>query len=1176
MSSGLRTLLRLSPLRVSLSVAATAGLLFAQTLQLHAQQPELRHAAPSRIVSPIDEHSLSVLTNHVRKDALSAHDEGLVEDSRELHLYLVLQRTSAQQADLENLIERQQQKGAAEYHQWLTPTEFGARFGASQEDIARLSQWLQSHGLQVRSVLNNGSMIDFSATSGQVREAFHTQLHYLNLRGGRYPALLQDPQIPAALAPVVAGIKGLNKVPAFTNHTEPGQSSYDETTHRFHMSRSALKPSPSPAYSDGEGDYLVAPKDLYTIYNVNPLLSAGHLAGSATVAVIEESDIEYGTVDPNTHVATGGDVANFRSLFGVPGTLNMHVYHGYGSVTCNDPGIDPSNNQEDIEASLDAEWINATAPSANEIFMSCDDSTDNGIFSSMAALVDNSLSDSMSLSYGESELYYTSGDYSAQDTLYAQAAAQGQSIFISSGDSGSDVADQNTEGTATSGINVSAFGSPLVTVTGGTDFQDTYDSVENGSPVSTYWSATNGSNYNDALSYVPEMPWNDACAGSILAAYYGYSGAGLCATGNFTTGGYVVGGSGGISTHYSVPSWQTGISGYSNSMHAQPDIAGFASSGFWGHALLFCDSNPNLGGYYNCTNTSTFGYAGGTSFVAPYMAGVGGMLTSYTGSRQGLLNPALYALAKTQYAAAATKSACYATGQTSNTGVTTSLPSSACIFNDITTGNNDVPCESGSTSCFVNSGASYGMLSLTGSGSLTVAYPSTIGFDQTTGIGSVNVNQLITKWNTAFSSSTSVTATPASITSSQSTVLKATVAGGTPTGYDGTAPKVTGSVSFKAGTTSLGSCTLSAGTCSLTVAGTKFASGANSVTGTYTASPTYPASTSTPVTVTVTGGSAVVSLSATSLAYGNQAINTLSASQTVTLTNTGSSTLTISSIVVGGANPSQYGFANSCGSTLAAGANCTIHGHFAPTSTGSKPASITITDNAANSPQTISLSGTGVNAPPTASLSVTSLAYGSQAINTISASQTVTLTNTGSSTLTISSIVVGGANPSQYAFANSCGSTLAAGANCTIHGHFAPTSLGSKPASISITDNASNSPQTITLSGTGVTSAPAVTLSATSVSFPATAPGSTSYLPVTVTNTGGGTLTVSSISNTGANPTDFSHTSNCGGTQIAPNSSCTVTISFTPAAAGSFTATLNIYDNVTGSPQSVTLSGTGN
>src|ERR1700688_2026906 len=1119
----------------------------------------------SRIIQSIDENARITLKGNVRKDLATAPDFGSGEDGKPLHLYLLLQRTTAQQADLDNLIARQQQPTAPEYHKWLAPKKFGARFGASPEDIAKITAWLESHGFQVRSVLNNASTIDFAATAGQVRDTFHTELHYFNIRGGKYLANVKDPQIPAALAPVVAGIKGLIKIPAHTNHTPIRQASYDAHTHRWHTVDSAGKAGAKPAFDDAaDGDLDVTPQDFYTIYNVNPVFTSGHLAATATVAVIEESDMEYGTVNSSTDVATGGDVATFRTLFGVPGTLNMHVYHGYGTVTCNDPGIDPDGTGEDEEASLDAEWINATAPSANLIFMSCDQSPDNGIFSSMAALVDNSLSDVMSLSYGDSELNYVSSDYSSQDTLYAQAATQGQSIFISSGDSGSDVNDQNTGGTATSGINVNAFGSPLVTVAGGTDFSDYYDSQEGGPAESIYWSSPNTTHYGSALGYIPETAWNESCASSILAVYSGYTGTGLCATGNFTDG-WVVGGSGGISTHYAVPAWQTGISGYSNSNHAQPDIAGFASAGFWGHALIFCDSNPIDASMSGCTSEANFAEAGGTSFVAPYMAGVAGLLRDYTGSRQGLLNPALYALAKGQYTAAATKTVCYSNGQTSNIGVTTGLPASACIFNDVTTSNNDVPCAAGSTSCFVNSGDSFGMLSLTGSSSLTVAYPSTIGFDEVTGLGTVNVHNLITEWNTAFTSTTGLKASPTSITPSQSTVLTATVTGGTPIGYVDTPPALTGKASFAAGSISLGNCTLSAGTCSLSVPGTALKSGANSVTATFLGSGTYPTSTSSIVTVTVTASSGpTVTLTPTSLNFGTVATGVTSPAKTVTLKNSGNASLTITAIALTGTNSGDFPETTTCTSSLAAGASCTIKVQFKPSAIGARSAAVSITDNAAGSPQQVPLSGTGT----TAEITPSSLSFGTLAVGLTSVVKTVTLKNLGTTAITITGAEAGDFPKT----ATSCGSSLAAAASCAVRVTFKPTTTGARSANLTFTDNASGSPQQVPLSGTGTTAE----LTPTSLSFGTLAVGLTSAVKtVTLKNVGTTAITITSIAVTGAEAGDFPKTATSCGSSLAVAASCTVSVTFKPTTTGARSANLTFTDSAAGSPQQVPLSGTG-
>ena len=1230
---------------------ASATLMLIAPATLVAQANE--SVATSRIIQPIDENVRVTFKGNVRQSLATVPDLGPVEEGKLLHLYLLLQRTTAQQADLDNLIQRQQQVTAPEYHQWLTPQEFGARFGASPEDIAKITAWLESHGFKIRSVLNNASMIDFAATAGQVRDTFHTELHYFNLRGGKYLANVKDPQIPAALSPVVAGIKGLIKIPAHTHHTPIRQASYDADTHRWHTVGAAGKAGAIPEFNNPNGDLDVTPQDLYTIYNVNPVFTGGHLAATATVAVIEESDIEYGTVNSTTGVASGGDVATFRGLFGVPGKLTMHVFHGSGTVTCNDPGIDPDGIGEDGEASLDAEWINATAPSANLIFMSCDQSPNNGIFSSMPALIDNNLSDVMSLSYGESELDFVASDYTFQDTLYAQAATQGQSIFVSSGDSGSDSADQNTSGTATSGINVSAFAAPMVTVTGGTDFSDMYDSLEGGPAQSTYWSTTNTTHYGNALGYIPETPWNDSCGSSILANLQGpFTGAGYCAT--LTAGevdGSVVGGSGGISTHYAVPAWQTGISGYSNSKHSIPDIAGFASNGWWFHALILCDSNPPDASTSGCTSEANFGEAGGTSFVAPYMAGIAGLLVDYTGSRQGVLNPALYALAKAQFTAAATKTACYSNGQTSNTGVTTGLPAAACIFNDVTTGNNDVPCAASSTNCFVNTSAAFGMLSLKGSSSLSVAYPSTIGFDQTTGIGTVNVNNLITKWNTAFSSTTGLKASPTSITSGQSTLLTATVTGGTPTGYVDTPPALTGTASFAAGSTALGKCTLSAGTCSLSVLGSALQLGANSVTATFLGSGTYPSSTSSIVTVTVTTGttfalnvtmggtgsgsvssspagiacpsacsanftsgtvvtltetaaagstfagwsgacsgtgscgvtmsaaesvtatfnsssSPAVTLTPTSLNFGAVATGVTSPIRTVTLKNSGKATLTITAITITGTNSADFPETSTCTSSLAAGASCLIKVQLKPSATGARSASVSITDNAAGSPQQVPLSGTGT----TAKLAPTPLGFGTLAVGLTSAVHKVTLTNVGTTAITISSIAVTGTEAGDFPeTATTCASSLAAAASCTVSLEFKPTTTGARSANLTVTDNAPGSPQQVPLSGTGTTAE----LTPTSLSFGSVTVGTTSAVKtVTLKNVGTTAITITSVTIAGTDPGDFGETQTCG-SSLAASASCTISVTFKPTVTGNRSATLKVTDNAAGSPQQVALSGTG-
>jgi subtilase family serine protease len=801
------------------------------------------------ITEQIDGARLITLRGNVRADLTADRDLGAVEDELPLRLYLVLKRSPEQQADLDNLLARQQQPTAAEYHKWLTPQQFGERFGASQQDIAKISAWLGAQGLRVNGVLNNATMIDFTATAGQIRSVFRTELHYWNIRGGRYAANAQDPAIPAALAPAVAGIQGLNKIPAQSRRTQGHPVSYDIQTHRWRNVEQAS--GERPQYNAGGGNYNVTPQDFYTIYHVNPIFATGNLGAGATIGLPEPTDMVFGTVNGTTGAASGGDVATFRKLFGVPGTLNMTVLHGAGTVTCTDPGITDAVG----EAALDAEWANAVAPSAHLVFMSCDDtSVGDGFTTALTALIDNNISDVISSSYGSSEAVISAADFAADDLLASQAAAQGQSFIDAAGDAGAADADQNIPTTAVQGINVDQFAAhPLVTAVGGTDFSDNYDAQQGGLPQSTYWGA-NSPFYGDALGYIPETPWNSSCADSIIANLNGFTGAGYC--GSLTADqidGNVVGGGGGFSAHYSQPIYQAGTPGLSltATKRAGPDISFFAANGFWGHSIIECESsNPATA----CTSPDTFEGAGGTSFTAPQFAGVTALLVTLSGERQGTLNPALYALAKAQYAAPATATACYSNGQTNNIGVTTGLPAAACIFNDITTGNNDEPCAAGSLDCFVNAGAAYGMLSTTGAGSLTVAYPSGVAYDETTGLGSVNIANLLKNWNTAYTTTTGLTASPTSITSSESTTLTATVTPGTPVGYTGTAPTLTGTVSFAAGSTALGKCTLISGTCSVLVSGSLLQLGANSITAVFSGSETYPPSTSSIVTVTVSNG----------------------------------------------------------------------------------------------------------------------------------------------------------------------------------------------------------------------------------------------------------------------------------------------------------------------------------
>src|SRR5207245_1491643 len=265
---------------------------------------------------------------------------------------------------------------------------------------------------------------------------------------------------------------------------------------------------------------------------------------------------------------------------------------------------------------------------------------------------------------------------------------------------------------------------------------------------------------------------------------------------------------------------------------------------------------------------------------------------------------------------------------------------------------------------------------------------------------------------------------------------------------------------------------------------------------------------------------------------------------------------------------------NTCGSSVAAGANCTISVTFTPTAAGSRTGTVKFTDNAGGSPQSVGLTGTGSNAPPAISLSATSLSFGSQATVNASAAQTVTLSNTGGP-LSISSMAVTGTNAGDFSETNTCGSSVAGGANCTISVTFTPTAAGSRVGAVTITDNATGSPQSVSLSGTGTATPPTVSLSPASVSFLNQGVNTTSGAQtVTLSNTGGSSLTITSISMTGTKGGDFSETNTCG-SGVAGGTNSRISMTFTPAAARSRAGAATIADNATGSPQSVSLTGAG-
>ncbi len=692
--------------------------------------------APPQIVQPIDNSRLSQLPGNTRPEANARNDRGRVRDDLPIqHMQLLLKRPPTSEAALRQYMDELHDRASPNFHRWLSPAQFAQRYGPAQQDVAAVTAWLVQQGFRVNAVYPGA--IDFSGTAGQVRDAFHTEIHSLDSGGARHIGNMSDPRIPTALAPVVAGIVSL----------------HDFRPHPLNR--------PRTQYSTSGGQTLLVPADLATIYNLNPLFAKGISGQNQTIVVIEDTDV-FSTADWTT----------FRSTFGLTGGsfTQVHPPPPSGSNNCTDPHV--AAGGVDGEAILDAEWAGAAAPGAAIELASCADTTTTfGGLIALQNLVNTVPAPAIvSISYGECEAFNGATANAAYASTYQQAAAEGVSVFVASGDEGAASCDPRAS-FASHGIGVSGFAStPYNVAVGGTDFGD-----RDTGTTATYWSATNGPTFGSALSYIPELPWDDSCASTLLATYEGdgttYGSSGFC---NSSTGSHFLtttAGSGGPSAcasgmpstpgvvggtcrGYAKPSWQAGVLGVPNDgVRDLPDVSLFAGNGLWGHYYVYCWSDTGAAGGASCTGApSTWSGAGGTSFSAPIVAGIQALVNQVNGGAQGNPNYVYYTLAASQYASG------LACTSANGNGV-----SSGCVFYDVTAGDMDINCQ-GAHSCFDPSGST-GVLS-TSDTSYAEAYGAGGGWDFATGIGTINASNLVSYWASSdLSLSGSGSATPSGLAS---------------------------------------------------------------------------------------------------------------------------------------------------------------------------------------------------------------------------------------------------------------------------------------------------------------------------------------------------------------------------------------------------------------------------
>ncbi len=588
-----------------------------QTTATGASMKALLSVQPvDRISAPISNSHRIVLSGQRHPLARSEYSIGRAAPDLYMgRMVLVLTPSPEQDAALEELIRAQHDPGSQFYHQWLTPEQFGKRFGISQHDLQQVAAWLKSFGMDVEEVPASRRTVVFSGTSSQVQSAFHVAMSRYRIDGETHYANATDPEIPQALASVVRGVASL------------------------HDFRSKPMHVVAPQYTASNGAHFLMPQDWATIYNVNPLYNQGLDGTGQSIAVLGRVDVAL------------SDIRTFRTNAGLPANDPQIILNGP------DPGFPWCDDE--LESAMDVEWAGAIARNATVKFVTTKSTASmDGISLSAQYAVNHNVAPIVTLSYGLCEAALGTGGNAFWNSTWAQAAAQGMTVFVSSGDNGAAGCDSPSLTTASQGRAVNGLCStPYTTCVGGTQFDDAYN-------PSQYWSSSNGSGQASAFGYIPESTWNESS----------WSG-GLWA------------GSGGTSILYGKPAWQAAPGVPADGKRDVPDIA----------------LHGSIQDAYIVQVQGNVFYASGTSAAAPSVASVMALVLEHAGSAQGNANPSFYALANQQLSSGG-----------------------AAVFHDIATGNNSVPGVTG-----FNAGS---------------------GYDEATGLGSVDANVLVNHWNDASQS----------------------------------------------------------------------------------------------------------------------------------------------------------------------------------------------------------------------------------------------------------------------------------------------------------------------------------------------------------------------------------------------------------------------------------------
>jgi hypothetical protein len=637
----------------------------------------------ARITQAVNDSALFRVPNSTHPLTAGASDIGRVDGNQRMdRMVLVLKPSDAQEAELDRLIDRQHDKESADYKKWITPEQYGKQFGVSESDLNRVKAWLQQEGFRIDTVAHGRQWIEFSGNAAQVEQAFHTEMHHYIVKGEKHVANSRDIALPQALAPVVSGILSLHDFVKKSGSAKSTHVRRDPTTGK-------LVPDFTLTNSNGTF-HALTPGDYKKIYNTEPLLNSGINGQGVSIAIVGRTDI------------FPSDMHTFRQIFGLP---------------VNDPviitnGVDPGVNQDFVESSLDLEWSGAVAPGATIKFVTSGRTfTTDGVDLSTSYVIDNAVAPIMSTSYSACEPFLGTAGNAHFRGLYRQAAAEGITAFVSTGDDGSATCDPAGvfAGPAVEGPAISGLASTPYTVSvGGTQFN------ENGLD-GNYWLANNRPDLSSAVGYIPEQVWNESCDPTVDPNQC--LGSGLYFM--FATGGGPSNCSTSTLSGDSItcisgtpkPSWQAGVGVPDDGVRDVPDLA-LSAANHDGYLVCdggFCETTTGPDGQTILTNADVIF---GTSASTPAMAGIMALLEQAHGQWQGLANYSLYQLAAMENL-----------GGCNSSKITNPAITSNCVFYDVTSGNNGVPGVPG--------------------------YKAGKGYDMGTGLGSVNAANLVNAWDSA-------------------------------------------------------------------------------------------------------------------------------------------------------------------------------------------------------------------------------------------------------------------------------------------------------------------------------------------------------------------------------------------------------------------------------------------